>query len=59
MIRGSSLYLKNHVNDVRIIDYKTIFRQEETIGYLTNSTKLYLAIVMEAYGMMLCEIDDY
>ena len=54
MIRASSLYLKNHVNDVRIIDFKTIFKQQTYTGYLTNSTKLNLAIVMEAYGMMMC-----
>jgi hypothetical protein len=26
---------------------------------LTNNTRLNLAIVLEAYGMMLCEIDYY
>jgi hypothetical protein len=37
-----------------IKDFKTIFKQQSYTGYMTNSTRLNLAIVMEAYGMMLC-----
>ena len=53
------LNLTDKYNNKRIIDFKTLFLQNDTNRPQTDTIDLNLALVIEDYGMLLCNITDY
>jgi len=58
-IKTAYLNLTSKYNDKSIIDYKTIFLRDKTQEALTDSPNLSIALVIEGYGMLLCNISEY
>ena len=59
VFKSVDLLLPDHsANDVRVVDYKTIFKREGEEP-VKDSDSITLAIVVEAQGMLLCRISNY
>lgn len=58
-IKTPYLNLTSKYNDKSITDYKTIFLRDKTQEALTDSPNLSIALVIEGYGMLLCNISEY
>ena len=58
-IKTAYLNLTSKYNDKSITDYKTIFLRDKTQEALTDSPHLSIALVIEGYGMLLCNISEY
>lgn len=58
-IKTPYLNLTSKYNYKSITDYKTIFLRDKTQEALTDSPHLSIALVIEGYGMLLCNISEY